>query len=290
MLKLNCARSGVLYHFTHSMKTVTKIVDAGLKTSSVAEDHSREVADNPRMKKRLSKEYAERPEMAFVSLGRSPSVVVHAAYEADPEDPAWVYAVIFNADRLSDIAKIIPYQYNATSREFDLVIYSLEDDPDGITYSTDVSGDRIIHSTGNEKPGEAPLDRFLDAFYEMADDPNCPLTCEEEAGMWEIKGRLTKDYPFRKLPDAIQNMLISVGYESEDRMLFPNAKPETIIEGTKKAIIGILVPDTKYWNWQVEEFREAFPEYPVYAYRDPKVGKSHTGRKVPPEAYRLPTA
>ena len=289
MLRLNCARSGVLYHFTHSMKTVTKIVENGLRTSTVAEDHSREVSSNPRMKKRLSKEYAENPEMAFVSLARSPSVVVQAGYDYDPEDPAWVYAVIFNADRLSDIAKIIPYQYNSSVREFELVVYELEDDPGGMTYATDASGDRVIHSTGKEAEGDAPIERFLDAFYEMDGDPKCPLELKEEAGMWTIHGTFTDEYPFRALPDAIQNMLVSVGYESEDRLLFPDARPKTIIEGTKKAIVGILVPDTQYWGPRVEEFREAFPEYPIYAYRDPKIGKSSIGRKVPPEAYRLPT-
>ena len=290
MLRLNCARSGVLYHFTHSMKTVEKIVENGLRTSTVTESHSREVANNPRMKRRLSKEYAENPEMAFVSLARSPSAVVQAGYDYDPEDPAWVYGVIFNADKLSDIAKIIPYQYNSSVHEFELVVYELEDDPGGMMYSTDSSADRVLHSTGKEADGEAPLDRFLDAFYKMEGDPKCPLELREEAGMWTIHGTFTDEYPFRALPDTIQNMLVSVGYESEDRMLFPDAKPRQIIEATKEAIIGIIVPDTRYWSVPVEEFREAFPEYPVYAYRDPKMKRLPGTQPVPAEAYKLPTA
>ena len=290
MLRLNCARSGVLYHFTHSMKTVEKIVENGLRTSSVTEDHSREVANNPHMKKRLSKEYADHPEMAFVSLARSPSVIVKAGYDYDPEDPAWVYGVIFSADRLSDIAKIIPYQYHSSVREFELVVYELEDDPGGMTYATDSSADRVVHSTGKEAKGDEPIEKFLDAFYEMDGDPKCPFELTEERGMWTIHGMFTDEYPFRALPDTIQNMLISVGYESEDRMLLPDAKPKQIIEETKKAIIGIIVPDTRYWSAPVEDFRAAYPEYPVYAYRDPKMKKLAGSRPVPAEAYRLPTA
>lgn len=305
-LKLNSSKSGVLYHFTRKVETIYSILQNGLRTSSSYESHMRQVDPNDsKMKNRVSKKYAENPEMAFVSLTRNPSIMPHQGKDTG----AWRYGVIFSADKLSTVAKLMPYQYNTSNHYFTLTITALKDDPDGYSYSTDTSPEEIkVHSTGRED--NPPIDEFLDVFYKMADNPPPGFTCDEKVNEWTIGGELTPEYPFRKLPRLIQKMLTSTAFEAEDRAFFTNTKNKSFVdeteeefakrkeahpeatrkEGTKKAIIGLIWPDTEYWSQDAEKIRQEFPQYKMYAYRDPKAELDPDAKPVPKEAYKQPIA
>lgn len=280
-LKLNAARSGTLYHFTESLPIVESILENGLRTSTEYESHMRDIKGNPKIKNKMSKTYAENPEMAFVSLTRSPSIIPRQG----AGNNAWRYGVIFSADRLSDIAKILPYQYDTSHHPISITVNELEDDPRGFMYSTDISPDDIeVHSKGDD----SPLDDFLDVFYELSDNPPPGFTFDEQQGEWTIQGELTSDYSFNDLPPMLQRMLTSTGFEAEERAFFPNAQTKEYIDATKKAIIGLVVPDTEYNSEEVQSLAQKY-SYPVYVYRDPKQPLPE-GESVPKEAYRQPTA
>lgn len=305
-LNLNSAKSGVLYHFARTIDVIYSILRNGLQTSSMYESHMRHIdPDDSKMKSKVSKKFAENPEMAFVSLTRNPSIMPRQGKDTG----AWRYGVIFSADKLSNVAKLIPYQYNTSNHYFSITVNPLDDDPGGYSYSTDTSPEAIeVRSTGKED--DTPLDQFLDVFYQMSENPPPGFSFDEQKNEWTIGGDLTPEYPFEKLPRIIQKMLTSTGFESEDRAFFPNtgrksfvdetdeefakrkeAHPEaTKKEGTKKAIIGLIWPDTEYWSPEAEKIRQAFPQYPMYVYRDPKAELDPDAKPVPKEAYRQPIA
>lgn len=305
-LRLNSSKSGVLYHFAPNVYVVYSILRNGLRTSSNYESHMRHVDPNDqKMKSKVSKKFAENPEMAFVSLTRNPSIMPRQGSKTG----AWRYGVVFSADKLSDVAKLMPYQYNASNHYFTLSVTALEDDPGGYSYSTDTSPEEIeVHSTGKED--NPPLDQFLDVFYQMADNPPPGFSCNEQVGEWTIGGELTPEYSFEKLPRLIQKMLTSTAFEAEDRAFFPNTGKKSFVdetdeefaerkeaypeatkkEGTKKAIIGLIWPDTEYWSYEAEKIRREFPQYRMYVYRDPNSELDPNSKPVPKEAYRQPVA
>lgn len=304
-IHLNSSKSGVLYHFAPTVDIIYSILKNGLRTSSNYESHMRHMSNSDgKMKSKLSKKYAENPELAFVSLTRNPSIMPHQGKDTG----AWRYGVIFSADKLSNVAKLMPYQYNTSNHYFTLTITALDDDPDGYSYSTDTSPEEIeVHSKEGD---EAPLDQFLDVFYEMADNPPPGFTVKEIAGEWTIGGELTPEYPFQKLPRLLQDMLTSTAFESEERAFFPNTPRKTFVdeseeefakrkedhpdatrkEGTRKAIIGTIFPDSEYWSDAAEKLRRAYPDYKMYVYRDPNAELDPDSKPVPKDAYRQPTA
>ena len=162
-LNLNSAKSGVLYHFARTVDVIYSILRNGLQTSSICESHMRHVDPNdPKMKSKVSKKFAESPEMAFVSLTRNPSIMPRQGKDTG----SWRYGVIFSADKLSNVAKLIPYQYNTSNHYFSITVNPLKGDPGGYIYSTDTSPEAIeVRSTGKED--DTPLDQFLDVFYQM---------------------------------------------------------------------------------------------------------------------------
>lgn len=300
-LQLNASKSGVLYHFTPTIDTIYSILKNGLRTSSNYEAHMRQMSSE-NMKNKLSKKYAENPEMAFVSLTRNPSIMPNQGKATG----AWRYGVVFSADKLSNIAKIMPYQYNTSNHTFSLTVTELEDDADGYSYSTDTSPEEIIvHSKEGE---EAPLDVFLDTFYELADNPPVGFTFDEQDGEWTMVGKLTPEFSFKKLPKLIQTMLTSLSFEAEERAFFPNTKKKSLVdeteeefskrkeahpeavrkEGTRKAIIGTIFPDTEYWSEDAIKLREDYPEYKMYVYKDPNTKLDPNAPQIPKEAYKQP--
>ena len=300
-LQLNASKSGVLYHFTPTIDTIYSILKNGLRTSSNYESHMRQMSSKD-MKNKLSKKYADNPEMAFVSLTRNPSVMPNQGKATG----AWRYGVVFSADKLSNVAKLMPYQYNTSNHTFSLTITELEDDPDGYSYSTDTSPEEIVvHSKEGE---DAPLDIFLDTFYELADNPPTGFTFDEQDGEWTMVGTLTPEFSFKKLPKLIQTMLTSLSFEAEERAFFPNTKKKSFVdeteeeflkrkeanpdavrkEGTCKAIIGTIFPDTEYWSENAIKIRQAYPEYKMYVYRDPNAKLDPNKEPVPKDAYKQP--
>lgn len=289
---LDSARSGVLYHFTNSIDNVESIIENGLRTSSKFEQHMREIKANPsgKLKNRISRQLAENPESAFVSLARSPSIIT----ELGKLYNGWKFGVIFSADKLSDIAKIIPYHYSTSNRKFSLTVYDIPDDPGGMVFETEVSPE--VEVSSNSTSGDAPLNKFIKAFKDLqtdisrsADSDNpIPIKAIGGGGTWLISGELTSNYSFKDLPVTIQNMLRSAGFESEDRLLLPGKGEEEYIPATKKAIIGIIVPDASYWNPRIKEVRDNYPDIPMYVYR--RDNAPSPDKPVPRSAYRLPTA
>ena len=302
-LQLNASKSGVLYHFTSTIDNIYSILKNGLRTSSNYEAHMRQMSDDD-MKNKLSKKYAENPEIAFVSLTRNPSIMPNQGKTTG----AWRYGVVFSADKLSNIAKIMPYQYNTSNHKFSLTVTELEDDADGYSYSTDTSPEEIkVHS----KEGEAaPLDVFLDTFYELADNSPVGFTFDEQDGEWTIVGKLTPEFSFKNLPKLIQTMLTSLSFEAEERAFFPNTKKKSLVdeteesflkrkedhptairkEGTRKAIIGTIFPDTEYWSEDAKKIRQMYPEYKMYVYRDPNAELDPDSKSAPADAYKQPIA
>lgn len=177
MIRLNTSKSGVLYHFTPSVETVYLILKNGLRTSSNYESHMRQITKSgSKLRNRVSQKFAEHPEMAFVSLTRNPSIMPNQGKDTG----AWRYGVVFSSDKLSTVARLMPYQYNTSNHYFSLTITALEDDPDGYSYSTDTSPEEIVvHS---REGAEAPLDIFLDVFYSLADNPPPGFECSESTG------------------------------------------------------------------------------------------------------------
>lgn len=284
---LNSARSGVLYHFARDLDTVSLILKNGLRTSPVTEEHMRHMTSAG--KRKLSRQYAENPESAFVSLTRSPSIMPRQGKDTGTD--SWRYGVVFSADKLSNIAKIVPYQYSTSNHDFSLTVYATQTAPDakgkthndgGITFATEISEDITWKATGKDNE---PLDYFLDAFYKLMDE-NAPFTFKDDLAEWEISGTLTEEFSFKKLPSYIQKMMTAVGFEAEERALFPNAGTKTNIPETTKAIIGVVVPDTEYQSDDVDALKSAYPGMKIYAYRDPNGGES----QAPKEAYRQPIA
>lgn len=91
-LNLNSAKSGVLYHFAPNVYVVYSILKNGLRTSSNYESHMRHVdPDDSKMKSKVSKKFAENPEMAFVSLTRNPSIMPRQGAKTG----GWRYGVVF---------------------------------------------------------------------------------------------------------------------------------------------------------------------------------------------------
>ena len=119
-IKLNSSRSGVLYHFADDLSTVESILQNGLRISDEYQAHMRDVS--PCAKKKLSRMYAENPEMAYVSLARNPSIITKA------RDMSWNYGVVFSADKLADIAKMMPYNFNTSNRFISYSAQQWDDD------------------------------------------------------------------------------------------------------------------------------------------------------------------
>ena len=296
-VNLDSARAGVLYHFTGSMNQVFSIMQNGLRTSSLKEAHMRSV---PRRgsKRRSARQYAENPESAFVSLARSPSIVYNLGKEYEEYSGSyWKYAVIFNADRLSDIAKITPYHYSTSNREFSMTVAEDDKEEGGIVVQTDVSPERFFPASGDEPDGETPFEKFMDGYLELenyierwedAYQAECPVQIGSNQYGYEVYGELSPKFPFSKLPRTIQNLLSACGFESEDRALFPDRSAKEFVDGTKKAIVGILVPDNEYWSDSVNKFRTMYPNMPVYAYRRYSK-KDLPAKPIPKSAYKLPT-
>lgn len=99
---------------------------------------------------------------------------------------------------------------------------------------------------------------------------------------------------YRDLPPTLQTILsLSKWNETEDRLWvnprFVQGTPGHYkpIPETRRAVIGIIVPDTTYFNPEVEQFRKDHPNLPVYAYTDNNKKKAPG---VPPEAYKSPVA
>ena len=141
-----------------------------------------------------------------------------------------------------------------------------------------------------EPEGEQPLDKFLDNFYEYQSETansNLPVKCTERRGSWIISGELTPEYEFLDLPKFVQDLLLACNFEAEDRAFFPKADTREFIEATKKAIIGVIVPDTEYNTETVQHFIADYPKLPVYVYRDP-IEKMPEDVKLPKQLYRLP--
>ena len=99
---------------------------------------------------------------------------------------------------------------------------------------------------------------------------------------------------FQDLPPTLRTIL-SFGKwnETEDRLWlnprFVKGSPGSYkpIPETRKAVIGIIVPDSTYFNPEVNEFRKTHPNIPVYAYTENREKKAPG---VPPEAYKNPVA
>ena len=87
-VRMNSARSGVLYHYTQNMDAVRSIIKNGLRTSKFAEPHmNKQSANNPKIKNTISKAFASDPTSAFVSLSRNPSIMPHeGAYDGMSKD------------------------------------------------------------------------------------------------------------------------------------------------------------------------------------------------------------
>ena len=71
---------------------------------------------------------------------------------------------------------------------------------------------------------------------------------------------------------------MSCNFEAEDRAYFPKSKTSEFVPATRKAIVGIIVPDSEYYSEAVTKVTEKYPDLPVYAYRDP-VNKLPKGEK-----------
>lgn len=102
-LTLNSAASGVLYHYTNSMKNVESIVENGLRTS---------VFPTPE---------GEEP-IVGVSLSRTKTTIPYSTndthtqgYAFDEDDGSeykrWVYGVVFSRAMLNQVGKIRPYDW-----------------------------------------------------------------------------------------------------------------------------------------------------------------------------------
>lgn len=286
-IKLNSSRSGVLYHFADDLSTVESILQNGLRISDEYQAHMRDVS--PGAKKKLSRMYAENPEMAYVSLARNPSIITKA------RDMSWNYGVVFSADKLADIAKMMPYNFNTSNRFISYSAQQWDDDKGGFWLQSNLSDwDASITSKGNEPEGETPYDKLVDAMQELKNTPNCPIKVSQDGNEWTFEGNLSKEYSFRDLPKYLQKLLGKADFQSEDRAFFPGKKVHEYVPETKKAIIGVIVPDNQYQMPHCKEFREKHPDVKMYVYHNPvpDYAKSwyETDEPVPKEAYRKPIA
>ena len=286
-IALNSSRSGVLYHFTDDLDNVESILQNGLRTSYEYQAHMRDVS--PDAKNKLSKIYAENPEMAYVSLTRSPTIIPKAGAMT------WNYGVVFSADRLADIAKMMPYNFNTSNRFMSYSAQQWADDKGGFWLQSNLyDGDASITSRGDEPEGETPYDQFVNAMQELKNTPNCPIKVSQDGNEWTFKGKLSKEYSFKDLPAYLQKLLGKADFQAEDRAFFPGKKAREYVPETKKAIIGVIVPDNQYQMPHCKEFREKHPNLKMYVYHNPvpDYAKSwyKTDEPVPKEAYQQPIA
>lgn len=120
--------------------------------------------------------------------------------------------------------------------------------------------------------------------------PNIKIRGNEQEG-WRVYGKLPEGTSFQKLPITMQKILSKLGmleYESEDRILLPNAKPGEYVPATKKAIIGIVVPRSQYSSKEVEAFKQKHPEIPVYVYADKYEESNEAYKSIPRSTYQNP--
>lgn len=287
MLPLNSSRSGVLYHFTDDLDGVESILQNGLRTSDEYQAHMREIS--PDAKRKLSRMYAENPEVAYVSLTRSPTIVPKAG------GLSWNYGVVFSADRLADIAKMMPYNFNTSNRYISYSAQQWDDDKGGFWLQSNLyDWDESITSTGNEPDGETPYDKLVDAMQELEHTPNCPIVVKQNGNEWTFEGYLSKEYSFKDLPAYLQKLLGKADFQAEDRAFFPGKKTHEYVPETKKAIIGVIVPDNQYSRPHCKEFREKHPDLKMYVYHHPVPDYAKAwyadNEPVPKEAYRQPIA
>lgn len=130
----------------------------------------------------------------------------------------------------------------------------------------------------------------LEQLQEIA--PNLKIRGNAQEG-WEIYGTLPEGTSFQKLPITMQKIISKLGtpvYESEDRILLPNAKPGEYVPATKKAIIGIIVPRSQYSSKEVEAFKQRHPDIPVHVYADKYEKSNEAYKSIPRSAYQNPIA
>ena len=142
-----------------------------------------------------------------------------------------------------------------------------------------------------EDKGDTSYQAIMEALKQLQEiAPNIKISGNEQEG-WRVYGKLPEGTSFQKLPITIQKIMNKLGmleYESEDRILLPNAKPGEYIPATKKAIIGIIVPRSQYSSKEVQDFRQKHPDVPVHVYADKNEKSSDSYKSIPRSAYQNP--
>ena len=158
----------------------------------------------------------------------------------------------------------------------------------------------VIHGQGYPiklpNSGETSYDKFKASLKELKQIvPNADIEYIKGADTWVVTAQLPKNVSFKDLPKPIQIIVSrSSLFESEDRLLLPNAEPGTPIPQTKSAIIGIIVPMDFYYTDLVQKIGKKY-NLPIYVYQDKNsvwTGEAFGEKRFPkvPETYRNPVA
>lgn len=268
MIRINTAKSpGLVFHFTRTLGSLDSIIENGLRYSSQKEPSTQR-----------SKRFKEAPESYFISTTRSPAAIYQAK-------GSWNYGLILDNRVLTDNQFESEYFYNLAPHPVTIVV-----DQVGKDWFYFVSSDMtdIKHRLTDKE-----ADEFIDFFYDITDRDG-RFSGDEERGEYALTFNLA-EVDQKDLPGVIHRMLRVSGNEAEQRLHFPKAKERGAID-IRKAILGVLVPDTKYYSESAEKFREKYPNIKMYVYRDPDVpSSSPTYQKLKKEhpdlksLYRLPT-
>lgn len=265
MLPLNCASSGVLYHYTPTWEALESILENGLMVSD--------------------KEIAYDKEAPYVSLARTKTGAANIDFEDDETgDRRWKYGVILSKEKLRDFGKIRPHHFAAAINELEFSI---------IPYDDHIDVKRPGYpSVSVANKGNTSYEEFQKAVKWLEKNvPDIYISGNEDTGI-DVVGTLPEGISFKDLPIVLQNYISRSGDNASEDRLFPkNANPGDYLEKTKNAIIGVVVPRDEYYSEEAEEFRDAHPNMPMYAYaRSDERSWNRPEKPLPKEAYRNPVA
>lgn len=290
MIRLNAGSyKGKLFTFCSSMTKIRNMVTEGVMMS----------LQEPTMYGRKKYDRTGYGETEYVSFTHSPSTITQAG------EPRWKYGLVVDGDKLNDTWSLRPYFYNGNRGEKSVYFY--QDDNGDCWVRSVIGTYKKISENDFYELLELYLDKSrikskeIECFYEH--DPLCPdpkekvyvitfnnldrILDEEEQKELEKKKKIIEEKKEKgiepsdedlagmleptslyKLPGIVYQMFTRSGYESEER-LYPRKRDGGFRDklDMKRAIVGVIVPDVEYFNDEMEDFREDFPNLTMWVYR-----------------------
>ena len=281
LLKLNAGHNQILYHFCRSWEDLYGVVKNGLNPGEYGEY----TWERGKTIKRDEDAYSK-----FASLTRNPQHLLRTS------DQGWRYGVILDARYLGKY-KLKPYAFYERPGRRNFALLSTDSGwiaspafSEGyaghwISISDDDAFDlldwcRKSHVNVYEVDEDEMEDRLIDWELDDKYDPDECLAymISFTLGDSSVAGSEGSDahtLNVKDIPSIFYRISTARPNESEERY-YPTQKKDVM--NIKKALLGVLIPDTEYFSEEREDFSSTFPDVDVYIYRDPDADMWDTER------------